>query len=305
MSSPHVAGLAALMKELHPRWSPMAIKSALMTTATDVLDGPNTNPLVIFRQGAGHVQPEQRGRSRPGVRLRLRRLGRLPVRHRVDRTSSVHDRAAFRSCATPATSTWPSIAIGSLVGSQTVTRRVTNVSDGTATYRPSVTGMAASTSRVAVVADAGTRPDQVVPASPSPARPPPLNAYTGGQLTLTGGTSKKARDQHNVRVPMVDQAGGLVGSDRGERHLQREVRLHRPVHGHPQGLVPAATTAGDPWPPVASSTRRSSHSGRHDLRAVLAVRCQRQRRRATSTSMSSTRRARKWAAAKAEPPTKR
>ena len=35
----------------------MMIKSALMTTAYDVLDGPNTNPLVIFRQGAGHVKP--------------------------------------------------------------------------------------------------------------------------------------------------------------------------------------------------------------------------------------------------------
>jgi hypothetical protein len=32
MSSPHVAGLAALMKEKYPSWSPMAIKSALMTT---------------------------------------------------------------------------------------------------------------------------------------------------------------------------------------------------------------------------------------------------------------------------------
>ena len=57
MSSPHVAGLAALLKDLHPDWSPMMIKSALMTTAYDVLDGPNTNPLVIFRQGAGHVSP--------------------------------------------------------------------------------------------------------------------------------------------------------------------------------------------------------------------------------------------------------
>jgi hypothetical protein len=61
MSSPHVAGLAALLTDLHPDWSPMAIKSALMTTAYDVLDGgtpaPNTNPVLIFRQGAGHVQP--------------------------------------------------------------------------------------------------------------------------------------------------------------------------------------------------------------------------------------------------------
>ena len=37
----------------------MAIKSALMTTGGDVLDGPNTNPVLIFRQGAGHVQPNR------------------------------------------------------------------------------------------------------------------------------------------------------------------------------------------------------------------------------------------------------
>ena len=63
MSAPHVAGLAALLKDLHPDWSPMMIKSALMTTATDVLDGgtpaPNTNPSLIFRQGAGHVAPNR------------------------------------------------------------------------------------------------------------------------------------------------------------------------------------------------------------------------------------------------------
>ena len=57
MSTPHVAGLGALLKQLHPTWSPMAIQSALMTTASDVLDN-TTEAGRIFRQGAGHVRPD-------------------------------------------------------------------------------------------------------------------------------------------------------------------------------------------------------------------------------------------------------
>ncbi len=59
MSSPHVAGLAAFMMGVHPEWSPMAVKSAMMTTAYDLkkADGsPDTNP---FNEGAGHVDPKK------------------------------------------------------------------------------------------------------------------------------------------------------------------------------------------------------------------------------------------------------
>ncbi|KAL3824505.1 hypothetical protein ACJIZ3_020534 [Penstemon smallii] len=66
MACPHVSGLAALLKQAHPKWSPAAIKSALITTAytldntggniTDLASGGESNP---FIHGAGHVDPNR------------------------------------------------------------------------------------------------------------------------------------------------------------------------------------------------------------------------------------------------------
>ncbi|PWA47999.1 Peptidase S8/S53 domain-containing protein [Artemisia annua] len=64
MSCPHVSGLAALLKEAHPEWSPAAIKSALMTTAYNtyktgegIKDVATGKPSTPFDHGAGHVDP--------------------------------------------------------------------------------------------------------------------------------------------------------------------------------------------------------------------------------------------------------
>ncbi|XP_042404905.1 subtilisin-like protease 4 [Zingiber officinale] len=63
MSCPHLSGIAALIKKVHPDWSPAAIKSAIMTTAY-VKDNTNNSisdernlPADLFAVGSGHVKP--------------------------------------------------------------------------------------------------------------------------------------------------------------------------------------------------------------------------------------------------------
>ena len=60
-SAPRCAGLAALWfgAGVRPTWSPMNIKSALMTTAADLVDGSGGKVTDPFAQGAGRVVPER------------------------------------------------------------------------------------------------------------------------------------------------------------------------------------------------------------------------------------------------------
>jgi subtilisin family serine protease len=137
MSTPHVAGVAALLKQAHPDWSPAVIKSALMTTAyQEVTLSDGTTPAIPFDFGSGHIDPNKA--NDPGLVY--------------DITADEYD--AF-SCgvASPDVSqarcddlqangfsfsasdlNQPSISISDLTSTRTVSRRVTNVSDTSETY---------------------------------------------------------------------------------------------------------------------------------------------------------------------------
>ena len=237
MSSPHVAGLAALFKELKPSWSPMAIKSALMTTGTDVLDGgtppaAETDPVLIFSQGAGHVQPT--AATNPGLVF----------------DSSFGDWLAFicgvqpgGGCAgvTPIDASnlnVASIAIGDMAGTQTITRRVTNVGGNPATYTPSVNGMAGFSvviTPASLVLGAGETKSFTVAVTRATAA---LNTYTGGQLRLADGAG------HSVRVPIVVRPVALAAPAEVSGSYNVKFGFTGPFSATPRGLVPAATASG-------------------------------------------------------------
>jgi len=64
MSTPHVAGVAALLLEGNPDWSPAALRSAMMTSAyQDVVQQDGETPANPFDFGAGHLQPNAAGKA--------------------------------------------------------------------------------------------------------------------------------------------------------------------------------------------------------------------------------------------------
>ncbi len=68
MSSPHVAGVAALLAAKRPEWTPGQIKSALMTTAiTDVVKEDLKTPADPMDFGAGRIAADKA--ARPGITI--------------------------------------------------------------------------------------------------------------------------------------------------------------------------------------------------------------------------------------------
>lgn len=147
MSSPHVAGLFALLKQAHPDWSPAMAKSAIMTTSyQSVVDNDRVSPADPFDMGAGHINPgrvTQNGSSfNPGLVYDAGFLDYLGFLCDAEPSALNPSTCPFLdSIGVPTDASdlnLASIGIGALPGSQTVVRTVTSVAAKTIKWKVQV-----------------------------------------------------------------------------------------------------------------------------------------------------------------------
>jgi subtilisin family serine protease len=231
MASPHVAGLGALLKQLHPDWTPMMIKSALMTSASQIAG------VTAFAQGAGHATPNKAADA--GL---VYDAGFDDWLAFLCGTGQLVDPSCAAIAIDPSDLNVASIAIGDLVGPQTVTRTVTNVGPA-ATYNASVVAPAGFTAVVnptALTLGTGQSGSYTVTFTRTTAA---LNVYSFGSVTWTDGT-------HAVRSPLVVRALALVApatlnltGASGSTNYTVKFGYTGAFAGSPHGLVAPVTTA--------------------------------------------------------------
>lgn len=233
MSSPHIAGLAALMKDAHPDWTPAMIKSAMMTTAYDLVSGADP-----FAQGAGHVQPNSM--ADPGL---VYDNGFVDWLGFLCGTGQLQASYCPFIGIDPSDLNLASMAIGGLAGNQTITRTVTNVGDDEETYNFSYSGLAG----VDVVADPssftlapGDSQTFTVTFTVTSAA---LNTYATGFISWNGDQGHVVRSPVAVKPVALAVPGELFGTGT-PTSFDVVFGYSGDFYATVSGLVPASTVAG-------------------------------------------------------------
>ncbi|KAK9068055.1 hypothetical protein SSX86_012166 [Deinandra increscens subsp. villosa] len=144
MSCPHLSGISALLKSAHPDWSPAAIKSAIMTSASQrSLSGQRIEderdlPASIFAIGSGHVNPSKA--NDPGLIFDIQPDDYIPYLCGLGYTSKqvgviVQKRVTCSTVIPEAELNYPSFAVTLGAGEiKRYKRTVTNVGAANSTY---------------------------------------------------------------------------------------------------------------------------------------------------------------------------
>jgi hypothetical protein len=194
MAAPHIAGLALLYLGERPTATPAEIKSALMTTAYDTVDAEGDAVRDPIAQGAGHADP-----------TRYFEPGLLYLNGQADWLAYIQGIGAYDFGVDPIDASQlnlASIAIGSLAGSETITRTVTSTQAGT--FTATVGGLDGVDTVVSPSALKFTGPGQEQSYSVTFTRTDaPLDEFATGSLTWTSGSTE-------VRSPVAVQPVALA-----------------------------------------------------------------------------------------------
>ncbi len=233
MSAPHITGIAADLIQAHRDWTPDMIKSAMITTAVDLRPGAaNRN---LFSQGAGQVN----GTSAIDPGLVYKSGGFLKYFGFLCGTGQL----VSPSCATlkidPSDLNLPSIAIGDLAGTQTITRTVTNVGSSAATYNVSKSGLAGLDVVItpsSLTLNRGESKSYTVQFTTTTAT---LNAYTQGFITWSDG-AHSVRSPVAIRPVAIAAPGSLSGTGAsGSTSFSITTGYNGPLTIAKRGLIPA------------------------------------------------------------------
>ncbi|RDV24446.1 serine protease [Alteromonas aestuariivivens] len=148
MSSPHIAGMAALLIDQHPDWTPAQVKSALMTSARqDVTKEDGTTPADPFDFGAGHAAPVPA--MAPGLTYNAGFFDYMAFMCGLGEEQFVIQQSGYPCSAysaanyslDPSQLNLASIAIGALSDTETIYRTLNDVSGVGGSYSVSFEGL--------------------------------------------------------------------------------------------------------------------------------------------------------------------
>jgi len=239
MSSPHVAGSAALLRQMFPTWSPAAIKSALTTNNTPVRISGGATDTNRWGYGAGHLNPN--GAIVPSLvyDAGMADYGRFLC------GLGLAVPAGMGSCATlgsikPWDLNLSSLTAAGVVVTRTLTRTVKNVGASTATFvsTPSLPGWDVVVTPASLTLAPGAQANFTAKLTRTSA---PVGTWTFGSLAWSDGvrtvTSPLSAQALSFSSPaqVSDQRSG----GRGSRVFTVESSYTGTMSASAVGLTPA------------------------------------------------------------------
>ncbi len=207
MAAPHVAGIAALLKQLHPDWTPDMIKSAMVTTGNhEVVKEDGSTPADPFDFGGGRVMPNSAADpglvyTDPGFYGYLAFLCGSAPGVVGSGTCTALQGLGYSTDASELNE--PSIGIAELVGSQTIDRTVTSVTAGTSNWTATIQapdGFSASAVAPFSLAEGGSHTFAITFTRTTAA----IDTWSFGWLILSDDAGHTAKSPIALRAEPID-----------------------------------------------------------------------------------------------------